>query len=152
MITLEIVSTRKIFTEKSCIAEYTINNIHECFVLEDADRGIKSTDSIEFIKSKKVHGTTAIPYGRYQIVVTKSDRFSMLRGHDVYLPLFKNVPGFDGIRIHTGNKPEDTEGCQLPGQQYQMDMVTHSTEAFIALNDKINAALKIGEVWITIIK
>ena len=77
----------------------------------------------------------------------------MLRGHDVYLPILLKVPGFEGIRIHTGNKPEDTEGCQLPGRKHGVDSVSESTLAFTQLNEKINNALKAGkQVWITIKK
>lgn len=147
---MEITLQPRIRTEKSTISDLSIDGVFECLILEDKDRDIYSVDSIEKINKIKVHGETAIPYGRYQIVVTKSNRFSAMRGHDVYLPLLLKVPGFEGIRIHTGNKPADTEGCLLPGKEHQMDNVTHSTEAWTALNDKINAALKKGEqVWIT---
>jgi hypothetical protein len=48
-----------------------------------------------------------IPRGRYAVEVTWSPRFKRL------LPILKNVPGRDGIRIHRGTKPEHSKGCIL---------------------------------------
>lgn len=138
---MEITQHRKIFTDKSTISTVDIDGLPECFFLEDAVRDVK------------IPGKTAIPYGRYKIVVTKSNRFSQLAGKDVYLPLLLNVPGFDGVRIHAGNRPEDTEGCLLTGTAYGTNQVMNSRTAFIQLNEKINQVLKAGEdVWITINK
>lgn len=138
---MEITQRRKIFTDKSTISAVDVDSLPECYFLEDVVRDIK------------VPGKTAIPYGRYKIVVTKSNRFSGLAGKDIYLPLLLNVPGFEGVRIHSGNRPEDTEGCLLTGTSYGTDMVTNSRTAFLGLNEKINNALKRGEdVFITITK
>lgn len=57
--------------------------------------------------SPKVHGMTAIPAGKYQVIVSMSERFKR------ETPLLLNVPGFSGIRIHGGNTAEDTMGCIL---------------------------------------
>lgn len=143
---MEIVLKRDTFTKKSTEGTLTVNGEFECYVLEDVDRGLKDTMSLDEINKIKVHGQTAIPYGVYKVVVTKSERFSMLRGHDVYLPLLLNVKGFEGIRIHCGNKPEDTEGCQLVARKKGLDVVSESTLAFNQLNDKINQAIKRGEI------
>lgn len=150
---MDIILKRDKFTKKSTEGEITIGGLHECYTMEDTDRGLRDSMSLDEINKLKVHGQTCIPYGVYKVVVTKSDRFSMLRGHDVYLPLVVGVKGYEGIRIHTGNKPEDTEGCILPAKNRGLDYVTESTEAFTKLNDKINQAIKRGEiVTITIIK
>lgn len=150
---MELTLKRETFTDKSTIGSLLIDGKREYYMLEDTDRGLHRDMSLADIKAKKVHGKTCIPYGRYRIVVTKSDRFSAMRGHDVYLPLLVGVPGFEGIRIHTGNKPEDTEGCLLPCSNISADLGTGSTLAFKSLNEKINQALKRGEeVVINIIK
>lgn len=125
---------REIFTDKSTIGSLFVDGAFECFILEDKVRDVK------------IDGITAIPYGEYKVVVTKSTRFSKAAGKDVYLPLFLNVPNYEGIRIHSGNKPEDTEGCLLPGTEKGKDVVLNSKTAFIKLNDKINNAIKLGDL------
>jgi len=48
-----------------------------------------------------------IPRGCYSVDVTMSPRFKRM------LPILKNVPGREGIRIHRGTKPEHSRGCIL---------------------------------------
>lgn len=146
---MEIEVLRNTFSKKSTISNVIVNGKSECYFLEDCDRGLTSDMPLELIKKIKVFGQTCIPYGRYRVIVTKSERFSKLAGHDVYLPLIMNVPGYDGVRIHSGTKPEDTEGCPLTGTEKNTDNVSNSRTAFIKINDKINLALKTEEVWIT---
>jgi hypothetical protein len=116
--------TRKIFTANSTIGELTINGSFECYILEDVDRGLIQTMPLHELAAIKVHGKTAIPYGRYEIINSYSNRFKKL------LPLLLEVPGYDGIRIHAGNFPDDTEGCLLPGQSHSANMVGESQLAF----------------------
>lgn len=150
---MELKLVRNIFTDKSTIGNLYVDGAAECYTLEDVDRGLTDTMDLDDIDKVKVYSETAIPYGRYKIIVTKSERFSRDAGHDVYLPLLLNVKGYDGVRIHVGNKPSDSSGCILPGTDKNKDFVSNSRTAFIRLNDKINNALKSGdEVWITIKK
>lgn len=150
---MEILLTRTKFTEHSTTGSLCVDGVYECHTIEDVDRGLDQSMSIEEINKHKMFGVTCIPYGRYEVIVTKSERFSQMAGHDVYLPLLLNVPGFGGIRIHKGNKPEDTEGCLLPVTTLGNDFGSDSTHAWENLNDKINNALKKGEkVYITIKK
>lgn len=100
---------RYIFNPTNTISKLYINDEYFCDVLEDIDRGLNFTDSIEHIKKVKVYGQTAIPKGVYEIVITYSAKFKQ------YLPLLLNVPGYLGIRIHSGNTEADTLGCLLPG-------------------------------------
>ena len=52
------------------ISELLIDNVFFCHVIEDRDRGLFSTDTIQYILSVKVKHETAIPYGLYKLVVS----------------------------------------------------------------------------------
>jgi hypothetical protein len=114
---------RKEFTEQSTIGEVFINGKFLCYSLEDKDRGLNDSDQIELIALNKVHSKTAIPYGTYQCGFTMSNRFQRV------LPEVYSVKGFRGIRIHSGNKPEDSEGCILLGMSKQKDFIGESRTA-----------------------
>jgi len=144
---MEIVLKRETFTDKSTIGILSIDGVFECFVLEDKDRGLDSKMTLTQINKIKVYGETAIPYGKYEVVVTMSNRFGK------ELPLLLDTPGYSGIRIHVGNKKEDTHGCLLPGTAKGIDTVIQSTIAFNKLFDKIKTAKKAGQkISITITK
>ena len=59
--------------------------------------------------SVKLPGKMAIPGGRYRLVIDWSNRFGRMMPHVL------DVPQFTGIRIHSGNRREDTEGCPITG-------------------------------------
>jgi len=142
---MELKLIRKERTEESTIGELSINGVHECFVLEDKDRGLTQSMTLEEIKAGKVHGKTAIPAGRYEVAITFSNRFQK------YLPLLINVPGYEGIRIHPGNKAEHTEGCLLPGKTRGINVVGESRKAFADLFAKLKAVEKREKVFIEIV-
>jgi hypothetical protein len=133
---------RNVFTDKSTIGMMAIEGVFECYICEDRVREVPGAPVAEW----KVPHETAIPQGRYRIERTMSARFGKI------MPLLLKVPGYEGIRIHPGNKPEDTEGCLLPGQTKGHDVVGNSREAFHALDAKIAYALENGEeVWIEVV-
>jgi hypothetical protein len=141
---MELVMTRTTRTNRSTISDLTIDGKFECFVLEDKDRGLQQGMPLSELTALKIKTKTAIPSGRYEIVVSFSDRFQKM------LPLLLDVPAFAGIRIHPGNTDADTEGCLLPGKVKSPDMVSSSKIAFTALFDKIKAAIQREKVFITI--
>ena len=120
---------------------YTISRLYVneekfgCNTLEDTDRGLRQDMSLDEIKKKKVYGQTAIPSGSYECVYTYSNRFKKM------LPLLLNVPGFEGIRIHSGNTAKDTEGCILVGQNLEKGKVLNSRVWTGKLIEAIKAAL-----------
>lgn len=93
----------------------------------------------------KIYGETAIPEGRYQVVITYSNRFKRM------LPELKNVPGFDAIRLHIGNTAQDTTGCILVGQRRDEHRVIWSGLAMDVLQPIIADAQARGtDVWLTV--
>ena len=96
------------------IGHLYINNKYFCDTLEDK---VRQLDSIE----DKIKHKTAIPEGKYKVVVTMSPRFKRL------LPLLLNVPFFEGIRIHRGNDENDTSGCIIVGENKIKGKVINST-------------------------
>jgi len=124
---MRLVLTRKTFTDKSTIGELTVDGAFQCFTLEDVPR------------EKKIAGKTAIPAGTYKLIINHSPRFKR------DLPRLLEVPGFEGILIHPGNKAEDTEGCILVGKTEGKDFIGSSRDAFEALFAKLRKALDGGE-------
>lgn len=121
--------------DKATLGELFIEGIHFCYTLEDQVRP----------EGEKVFGATAIPAGRYQVVTNYSEHFEKM------LPLLLDVPNFAGVRIHSGNIPEDTDGCILLGFVKGEARVTQSIPAFAAFFTKLRAALNNHEdCWITI--
>ena len=94
----------------------------------------------------KMKGRSAIPEGRYPVVITWSEKFKQ------WLPILVGVPMFEGIRIHAGNTAEDTTGCILVGENKEKGKVLNSRFWVNRVKELIVEAKAKGEaVWITII-
>jgi hypothetical protein len=132
---MEMQVTRQTFTDESTIGELTIDGVHQCFTLEDKVRGESEP---------KVFGETAIPAGRYEVVVNFSYHFKKM------LPELVAVPNFEGVRIHSGNTDKDTEGCILVGKMKGTNAISESRDAFNDLFPKIQAAAAQEKVFIEI--
>ncbi|NLI35363.1 MAG: hypothetical protein GX416_02435 [Bacteroidales bacterium] len=89
----------------------------------------------DLTKESKVFGRTAIPAGTYRITMTYSPKFKRV------MPLVNGVPQFEAIRIHPGNKAEDTEGCILVGENTVIGGLTNSRKRSDELNKRIQDAL-----------
>ena len=97
----------------------------------------------------KVKGRSAIPEGRYAVVISYSPKFK------AWLPILLGGPEFNrkwkGIRIHAGNTAKDTEGCILVGKNREVGKVLDSRIWLHRLKQKIVEAKGRGEaVWLTI--
>ncbi len=100
---------------------------YTALTLEDEDRGLLKSYPLEEIVKVKVKNETAIPKGTYKLVLDYSNRFKRI------MPHILDVPGFDGVRIHSGNKKEDTEGCILLGKtRVGDDRIADSRVAYAA--------------------
>jgi len=118
-----------------------IDNVFECYTLEDEVRDVK------------VHSETAIPLGTYTI------KFRNIGGFDTkytarYGSTFhkgmlelQDVPNFKYILIHTGNTDQHTAGCLLLGEtQQDLDkgkdgFVGGSGDAYKKMYPKVRDAL-----------
>ena len=141
---MELLLARTTRTEESTIGVLSINGVQQCYTLEDVDRHLSQIDTLSQIQRVKVHGKTAIPTGRYEVALTFSNRFQQM------MPLLLNVPGFEGIRIHTGNKAADTEGCILLGETKGVNFIGQSKVAYTKFLAKLKAAMKTEKVFITV--
>lgn len=113
--------------EKYCIGKLYINGKYFCDTLEDVDRGLHSAMTEEELKDCKIKGETAIPTGIYKVFITYSPKYKK------NMPLISNVPGYSGIRIHSGNSAKDTEGCILVGKNTIVGRLTESKITYNAL-------------------
>lgn len=116
--------------------------VYICDILEDPVRNKITSSLNNFVK---VFGKTAIPYGTYEIIRSFSNRFNKV------LPLLLNVPHYDGVRIHSGNTAEDTDGCLLPGFNKVKGKVVDSRKVFKDLDNRLVKWLKTGKVYIQIV-
>lgn len=115
------------FQDKCTIGHLYIDGIDAgIFTLEDK------------VRYQKVFGETAIPAGRYRVILDFSKHFQRV------LPRVCEVPGFEGVRIHSGNTDTDTEGCILVGKEWSHgDFIGKSHEAFEELLSKLQVVQEI---------
>ena len=139
-LTLTRIAKRKTYT----IGRLSINDEYFCDTLEPTWRDYAHG-------GYKVKGKSAIPEGRYAIVITWSP--CMKR----WLPLLVGAHDFNkkwqGVRIHAGNTAKDTEGCILVGQNRQVGQVLDSRLWLYRLLQRITEAKERDEaVWLTVKK
>lgn len=112
---------RKSRSEDFTLGELFIDGQFFCYTVEDKVRPL----------GEKVFGKTAIPAGSYKVIINMSNHFKK------EMPLLLSVPGFEGVRIHSGNTAEDSEGCIIIGMVKTENGVGMSRVAFTKLMDKI---------------
>ena len=110
--------------------------------------------AIDWRREEKIAGKTAIPTGRYKVVMSYSKTYKRR------MPYLLNVPHFTGIMIHTGNSVDDTRGCILVGKAVRpqkpeqenptgkatvIGRLTDSRITFNKLYEIIKEAMKKGE-------
>lgn len=157
---MELRLERKYRNNNYCIDKLYINGKYFSDALEDPDRGLTDTMSLEEIKKIKIKGNTCIPYGTYTITL---DIVSPKFGSKSYykevcngkVPRLLNVKGFDGILIHVGDGPNGhrlTEGCILIGRNTIKGGLTEGKKYFQLLYNQMLEAKKRGEkIKITIV-
>lgn len=132
------------------IGRLYVDGLYYFETLEDRDRGLRQTDPLSYIKTRKVAGETAIPSGIYRITMNVTSPkyagvswyWSLCRG---MMPRLLDVPGFEGILIHPGNDALDTRGCILVGKNTKVGKLTDSKACFKHLYGLMKDAADKGE-------
>ena len=117
-------------------AEFTLGEF-----LFSGNRYYSCEDAIRKVKIPKL---TCIPEGSYQVIIDYSYRFKK------NMPLLLKVPEFTGIRIHSGNTADDTEGCILIGRRMLSNGVADSKDAYNEFFPLLRKRLNEGMVQIVI--
>ena len=96
----------------------------------------------------KVKGRSAIPEGRYAVVISWSSKMRE------WLPILLGVPKFEGIRIHAGTCSEDTEGCILVGknpaierEKLELDLASEREQGRTKVNREVGKLLD-SRIWL----
>lgn len=124
---------------KITFSKIFIDGKFQCYGLEDSFREVK------------VAGKTRIPCGTYRVGVRHSPRFTPSYGHD--LLWIMDVPNFQYVLIHKGNKEQDTDGCLLVGNKIDAakGVILESKIAYDLLYPKLKGEAMKGQCFITFI-
>ncbi len=108
-----------------------------CYTLEDIGR------------DEKVHGQTRIPAGLYEVkyrevVSAKTEQYRKKYPFFKWHLELQDVPNYQYVYIHVGNKAADTEGCILVGSSWdgKSPFIGSSGVAYSALYPMVKSALE----------
>lgn len=136
---MDLLLKRKFFGPEYTIGKLAIDGVYFSDVLEDTVRDFGNNGE------GKIKGKTAIPTGKYQIVMAPSARFKQM------MPCLLNVPYFSGILIHDGKDENSTEGCLLVGKNTIKGELTDSKSIYRNIRALIMASERRNEkTFITI--
>ena len=153
---LELLLDRKYRKETYTIGNLYVDGEWFCNALEDKDRGLSQTMTLEEINKIKVYGETAIPTGRYEVRMDiVSPKYNGVKWYkDNFggrMPRLESVKGFSGILIHSGNTALDSYGCILVGMNKAKGKVLDSRATFQKLWNTLEQARKAGKtIYLTV--
>ncbi len=134
---MEIIITRIAKKADYTIGVMNINGRKVCDTLEP--------HCIDWSKDKKVKGKTAIPEGRYRVKMSMSRKFGK------HMPYLMDVPNFNGVMIHQGNTPKNTQGCIIVGYNTIRGLVLKSRQAMEIIEEYLDTAIETKqEIWCVI--
>lgn len=129
---MEIDLLRDKLSDKRTLGKLSFDGVFFCYTCEDTVRA----------PGVKIHGQTAIPYGRHKVVANYSPRFKKRMAEII-------CKGFSGVRFHNGLHEGHTEGCVLTGTN--RNAVSIYGKCGDEVNKKILDAIDAGfEIFITI--
>ena len=138
---MELKVIRSVLSANATLGKLYLDNHFFGYTLEDVERGLNGNCL------KKIKNETAIDYGKYEVILSFSNRFQK------YLPLLLNVPCFEGIRMHGGNTDKDTEGCILVGAESNMqDRIWNCPGKVRELVAALKAVERKEKIWIELVK
>jgi hypothetical protein len=138
--TMDIIVQRFLKSDDFTIGRLSIDDVLECYVLEDEKRDLK------------VMHETRIPAGRYEIKLRTfgghHEKYKV-RFKDIHKGMLwlQDVPQFKDILIHCGNTDDDTSGCLLVGKTADLlkGTIGQSTAAYSAFYPKVEKELSAGK-------
>lgn len=147
---MEILIKRIAKKETYTIGKLYIDGKYYCDTIEDKDRGLTQSMSSKEIADKKIKHKTAIPTGKYELTLkVKSPKYSQKKAFvdycNAFMPRFVNIPGYEGVLIHTGNTAEDSSGCIVVGYNKVVGKVINSMNAFKTIYPVMKTASDKGE-------
>ena len=145
-LTLKRIAKRETYT----IGRLYVDGRYVCDTIEDRDRGLNQRMTLAEIKRKKVYGQTAIPTGKYEVMMDicspkYSQKAKWKEYNGGFMPRLKDVPGYSGVLIHPGNTENDTMGCLLVGENKVVGKVINSEATFKRLYPMLLNAHNLGE-------
>lgn len=136
-ILLKRIAKKNLYT----IGKLYIDGVYFADTLEDKDRGLDQSMSLEEIKKIKVPNETAIPTGTYNVTLNViSPKFkdrTWAKPYGGKVPRILNVPGFEGVLIHPGTDQNSTSGCIILGKNKIIGKVIESQITFKAFMTKV---------------
>ena len=128
-------------TKNSTLGNFFINDVRQCYTLEDDGDKIK------------VPGETRIPAGTYPVELRHEggfyNKYSKRFKEDHPMLTIRDVPGYEFILIHIGNYHKDTAGCVLVGETFDMQegdyLLLKSVKAYKKIYYPIHDAIALGE-------
>lgn len=145
------INLKRIYTNnKYTIGHLYVDGTYICDSIEDADRGLKDSMTLEEIRAKKIKDKTAIPTGNYKVTMNViSPKFSKKKYYKDFcggrLPRIVGVKGFDGVLIHRGTDENSSSGCLIVGYNKEKGKVLNSKQAFEKLYKMLDSANRNGE-------
>lgn len=137
---MEILVDRIFLGEKYTIGNMFVNGKYINDTIEDTVRKLDS-------EKDKINDYTAIPRGRYKVILSYSPHFKRI------LPEILDVPFFKNIRIHNGNDETASSGCLIVGENKIKGKVINSKVTLEKLMAILQPAWdKKEEIYITIIE
>lgn len=135
---MEMLLQRLTHSEKGTLGVLFVDKEFYGFVPEDPPQVVK------------IKGQTRIPSGRYRVILEFSPKFSVMSQYAHDMLTLVDVPNFDGIRIHIGNDPSQTNGCILVNYQaiyspFGTPTCGMSTPAYRYLYSKVAPRIEAGE-------